>query len=118
MPARSFARVIAFGLALAEGHASAEPARAVRLDSAFFARLAGARRHPFADGSGKLPLVIELPPGASARSMGWQPLAPGLATLRLLPEEVAAFEAGHPGARFSVWPHLHPVLDASAKLNR
>src|SRR5258706_3325869 len=92
---------------------------AVRLDSKFIDSLTlpGAARHPLADASGRLPLTIELPPGTDARSLGWQPFAPGLGSLHVAPSQLAAFEAAHPGARFSIWPPLRPVLDQSAKLN-
>src|SRR5262249_55439584 len=33
--------------------------------------------HPFADASGRLPLLLGLPSGADARSLGFLPLAPG-----------------------------------------
>ncbi len=92
----------------------------LRLDAKFFDYLArpGAARHPFADASGRLPLTVELPPGTDARSMGWQPFAPGLGSVRVAPSDLAAFEVAHPGARFSIWPCFVPVLDRSAKLNR
>jgi len=49
--------------------------------------------------------------------MGLQPLGPGLATLRVAPEDLATFVASHPGVWFSIWPAFHPTLDESAKLN-
>jgi subtilisin family serine protease len=90
-----------------------------RLDAAFVDLLAppGAGRHPLVDGRGKLPVVVELPVFANARAMGLLPLARGLATVRLAPNELARFESSHPDLRFSIWPPLHPVLDESAKLN-
>ena len=54
---------------------------------------------------------------ADARRMGLLPLARGLATRRVTPDELARFEADHPGLPFSIWPPLHPVLDESSKLN-
>jgi subtilisin family serine protease len=95
-------------------------AAAVRLDREFVALLArrGARRHPFADASGKLPLVLEVPASGDARALGWLPLSPGLATVRVAPADLGRFVAAHPDVSFSVWPGLHPVLDASARLNR
>ena len=65
---------------------------APRLDAAFVELFTptGARRHPLADPSGRLPLAIELPVFADARAMGFQPLGPGFGTVRLLPEEIAA----------------------------
>jgi subtilisin family serine protease len=95
-------------------------AAAVRLDPEFVALLAhrGTRRHPFADVSGRLPLVLEVPASRDVRALGWLPLSPGFATARVAPEDLGRFVAAHPGVSFSVWPGLHPVLDASARLNR
>jgi subtilisin family serine protease len=115
---KRFAALVSCAWLLVTGAAS--PAHAdVRLDSKFVDLLArpGAARHPFADASGRLPLTVELPPGTDARSMGWQPFAPGLASLRVAPSDLGVFEAAHPGVRFSIWPRLRPVLDQSAKLN-
>jgi len=53
-----------------------------------------------AQGSGKLPVVVELPPFADARVMGLLPLGPRLATLRVAPGELARFEADHPDWSF------------------
>ena len=93
---------------------------ATRLDPEFVALLShrGPRRHPLGDASGRLPLVVEVPSSADARAAGWLPLSAGLATVRVAPGDLTAFVAAHPGARFSIWPGLHPVLDASARLNR
>jgi len=76
------------------------------------------RPHPLADASGRLPLVLEVPPGSDARSLGLLPLSPGLATIRLSPAELPRFIAAHPDLPFSIWPGLHPVLETSARLNR
>jgi subtilisin family serine protease len=91
----------------------------VQLDSKFVEALTrpGAARHAFSDASGRLPITIELAPGTDARAMGWQPFAPGLASLRVAPSDLAAFEAAHPDARFWIWPRFHSLLDQSAKLN-
>ena len=98
------------------GEARAAP----RLDPEFVALLShrGARRHPLADGTGRLPLVVEVPPGADARLLGWLPLADGLATVRVAPADLGSFVTAHRGAHFSIWPGLRPVLDVSARLNR
>src|SRR5438445_12292592 len=89
------------------------------LDAAFVALLSppDGRRHPMADASGKLAVVVETPVFADARAMGLLPLGPGIATLRLWPRDLAHFEATHPDLRFSIWPPLHPVLDESARVN-
>jgi subtilisin family serine protease len=120
MRSRRKAKRFVASLAAALAIATSAPARAeTRLDAAFVDRLTppGARRHPLADASGKLAVIVELPPLADARAMGLLPLARGLATLRLSPGDVGRFEASHPGLPFSIWPPLHPVLDESAKLN-
>jgi subtilisin family serine protease len=113
------ARLVASVLGLAALAAIGRASAAVRLDAAFVDLLSrsGTKPHPLADASGKLPVVVELPVGMGAREMGWQPLAPGLATLRVWPSEILNFETSHPGVRFSIWPSLRPVLDESAKLN-
>jgi subtilisin family serine protease len=118
------ARTATFGcvasLVLALAVALPSPAAAqARLDATFVDLLTAGttRRHPFADRSGKLALMVELPPFADARAMGLLPLGRGLATARVSPAEVASFEATHPGLPFSIWPPLRPVLDESAKLN-
>jgi len=115
---KRFAAFVSCAPLLATGVATRADAD-VHLDATFIDSLGrpGAARHPLADASGRLPLTVELPPGTDARSMGWQPFAPGLGTLRVAPSELAAFETAHPGTRFSIWPRLRPVLDQSAKLN-
>lgn len=96
-----------------------EALAAVRLDSEFVALLAhrGPRRHPLADASGRLPLVMEIPASADARALGLLPLATGLATVRVAPADLGAFVAAHEGAHFSIWPGLRPVLDISRRRN-
>jgi MYXO-CTERM domain-containing protein len=90
----------------------------MQLDSNFIESLSRpGSRHPLSDASGRLPLIVDLPPGTDARAMGWQPFAPGLASLRVAPSDLAAFEAAHPDARFSIWPRFRLLLDQSAKLN-
>ena len=90
-----------------------------RLDAEFVALLSrpGARRHPLADASGRLPLVIELAPGADARALGLLPLSSELATVRVAPSDLPSFLAAHPGTHFSIWPGLHPVLDVASRRN-
>jgi subtilisin family serine protease len=74
------------------------------------------RAHPMSDRSGRIPLMVALPAGVDARSMGLLPIGPGLATVRVLPDRIGDVEAL--GLAFSVWPGLHPVLDKSARWNR
>src|SRR3954447_3947051 len=108
----SCASLVAMGVATSAG-------ADVHLDSKFVDSLArpGGASHPLADSSGRLALTVELPRGVDARSMGWQPFAPGMASVRIAPSELLAFESAHPGLRWSIWPHFRPVLDQSAKLN-
>ncbi|MET0595222.1 MAG: S8 family serine peptidase, partial [Polyangiaceae bacterium] len=93
---------------------------ATRLDAEFVALLAhrGARRHPLSDASGRLPLVVEVSPDVDPRAQGFLPLSSGLAAVHVAPRDLPSFVKAHPGAHFSIWPGLHPVLDASARLNR
>src|SRR5689334_5486738 len=93
---------------------------AVRLDPEFVTLLSppGSRRHPLADASGRLPLVIEVASSADARARGWLPLSESLATVRVAPTDLGPFLAAHGDAHFSIWPGLHAVLDVSARLNR
>src|SRR5258706_11030498 len=95
------------------------PARAdIHLDAAFVDLLSrDDRRHPLADASGKLPVVVQVPLFADPRAMGFLPLGPGLGTIRLAPGELAKFEAEHPDLSFSIWPSFHTILDESAKRN-
>jgi subtilisin family serine protease len=76
------------------------------------------RRHPLADASGRLPVVVEIPSGSDATALGFLYMAPGLAAVRLSPAEFSGFVAAHPDLPFSIWPGLHPVLETSARLNR
>ena len=57
--------------------------------------------------------MIRLPPGTDARAIGAMPIAPGLATLRLVPDEAARFEADHPG-----WPSRLAAAPARSSINR
>jgi subtilisin family serine protease len=113
------ARAFAVSLAATLATLAATSLGAARLDAEFVALLTrpGARRHPLADASGRLPLVIELTPGVDARALGWLPLSPELATVRVAPPELPSFLAAHPGAHFSIWPPLHPVLDVASRRN-
>lgn len=113
------ARAIAVSLAATVATLAATSLAATRLDAEFVALLArpGARRHPLADASGRLPLVIELAPGDDARALGWLPLSPEFATVRVAPSELPSFLAAHPGVHFSIWPGLHPVLDVASRRN-
>jgi subtilisin family serine protease len=116
MKRRLVSAMLAASAAVAVSGANAQ----VRMKSSLLRPFAAmsAKTHPMADASGRLPLVVSLKSGQDARSMGLLPLAPGLATLRVPPADLPAFEASHPGVAFSVWPARHGILDESAKLNR
>ncbi|WP_437970395.1 S8 family serine peptidase [Sorangium sp. So ce260] len=97
------------GLALAAGEARADvPATAV-------ARLLSSRlaRHPLADPHGRIPVLVPLPAGADARSLGLLPVAPGFGTIQLAPGDVGAFAAAHPELSLLTGPPRQPLLDRS-----
>ncbi|MGK3981834.1 S8 family serine peptidase [Sorangium sp. So ce136] len=97
------------GLALATGEARADaPAPAM-------ARLLGPRagRHPLADPRGRIAVLVPLPAGADARSLGLLPVAPGFGAVRLAPGEVGAFSAAHPELSLLTGPPRQPLLDRS-----
>ncbi|XYI01352.1 S8 family serine peptidase [Sorangium sp. So ce1128] len=97
------------GLALATGEARADaPAPAV-------VRLLGSRvgRHPLADPRGRIPVLVPLPAGADARSLGLLPVAPGFGAVRLAPGDVGAFSAAHPELSLLTGPPRQPLLDRS-----
>ena len=78
----------------------------------------GQKRHPLADASGKLPVVVQLPIGKTAREAGFQPFAPGLGVVKVRPRRSAPSKREHTGLGYSIWPPFHAVLDRSAILNR
>ncbi|XXX80582.1 S8 family serine peptidase [Sorangium sp. So ce134] len=97
------------GLALATGEARADvPAPAA-------ARLLRSRlgRHPLADPRGRIPVLVPLPAGADARSLGLLPVAPGFGTVRLAPGDVGAFASAHPELSLLTGPPRQPLLDRS-----
>ncbi len=99
------------GLALAAGDARADvPAPAV-------ARLLSSRlgQHPLADPRGRIPVLVPLPAGADARSLGLLPVAPGFGTVRLAPGDVGAFAAAHPELSLLTGPPRQPLLDRSKR---
>ncbi|WP_433935752.1 S8 family serine peptidase [Sorangium cellulosum] len=110
MLARRFPLSLALlGLALAAGEARADaPAPAM-------ARLLRPRAglHPLADPRGRIPVLVPLPAGADARSLGLLPVAPGFGTVRLAPGDVDAFSAAHPELALLTGPPRRPLLDRS-----
>ena len=71
--------------------------------------------HALADASGRVPFMVTVPPGVDPRAEGLLPLGDGLATIRLAPGDVDAFEAGHPGLGLFASPRRRPLLDVSGK---
>jgi subtilisin family serine protease len=69
--------------------------------------------HPLADASGRIPVSVTLPPGASAAALGLLEVAPGVGAIRLLPEHVGTFAAEHPDLAIGVAPRLRPLIDVS-----
>ena len=115
---KRFAAFVACASLLAMGVATSAGAD-VHLDSKFVDSLArpGGASHPLADSSGRLALTVELPLGVDARSMGWQPFAPGMATLRIAPSDSTLSSRLIRVCACPSGPHFRPVLDQSAKLN-
>jgi subtilisin family serine protease len=114
--------ISAVAMAFVSTAARAAPVRgfapgAVHLESRFLGVFSGgARRHPFADSTGRLPLVIRLS-AEQPMTSSWLPLGAGFATVRVAPSDLAKFEADHPGVRYSISPPLHALLDESTRLN-
>lgn len=80
------------------------------------ARLLGSRlgRHPLADRRGRIPVLVPLPEGVDARSLGLLPVAPGFGTIRLAPGDVGSFAAAHPELALLTGPPRKPLLDRSS----
>lgn len=109
-------RRVAILLALASGSLLTSP-REARADVpvAPVARLLGARGrlHPFADPSGRIPVLVQLPSGADARALGLLPVAPGFGAVRLAPEDVGSFASVNPGLSLMTGPPRQALLDRS-----
>lgn len=84
------------------------------------ARLLGSRlgRHPLADQRGRIPVLVPLPSGADARSLGLLEVAPGFGSIRLAPEDVGAYAAAHPSLSLFAGPPRQPLLDRSKRWTR
>ena len=108
---------VAFVCALSVSMAA--PVGAQQRVNARFVRALGrpSQRHPLADSSGKLPVMLWTPRDSDAAGVGAMLLGGGISAIRLAPEEVSHLEASHPELRFSVGPPRHLVLDQSAKWN-
>jgi subtilisin family serine protease len=106
----SFVAAAGLGSATARADAPAEKLIA-RLGSALW-------MHPLADDSGRVPVLTELPPGVTAASLGMLEVAPGIASVRLWPEELHAFAAERPGVSLRVGPPRQLLLDRSKDWTR
>lgn len=89
----------------------------------FPAQVAGRLRlptsiHPMASIDGRITLHAYVPGDVDVRRLGLLPLAPGLASVRLLPEEIDAFVAARKGIRLGWQPPLRPKLDRSTTWSR
>lgn len=76
------------------------------------------KKHPLADGDGRIPVTAMLPPGKDAFSVGLLPVAPGIGAARIAPDELEGFVAAHPDVALTVSPPLSPLLDVSKKWTR
>lgn len=64
-----------------------------------------------ADGAGRLPVLVELPPGRTAAELGLAPLGRRFAGGHLLREDVLSLEAAFPGVRAVTGPRKQPHLE-------
>lgn len=72
-----------------------------------------ARPHPLARPSGRIPITVRLPKGASARDFGLVPVAKGIGAIHLEPDELDAFASAHPELELHVAPPRRALLDRS-----
>lgn len=68
----------------------------------------------FAPTSGRVGALVSLPAGATAESLGLDPVAPGIGRLRATPERVTAFGDAHPDLHMELGPPLHLLMDRAA----
>jgi subtilisin family serine protease len=99
--------------ALAILSAGAAPARAEPIAARLARLFDPARRHPFADATGRIPFTAVIPAGADAAALGLLPVAPGIGAVHLAPGDVASFVAAHPGLHLETSPPRRPLLDVS-----
>jgi subtilisin family serine protease len=99
---------------------AASDARAADVPAAPLTRLLRPRlgRHPLADRRGRIPMLVPLPSGADARSLGLLPVAPGFGAIRLAPGDVGSYAATHPGLSLLTGPPRQPLLDRSKRWTR
>ncbi len=111
---RNAAFVVVAACLLATSTVGAEPV-AVRLAKRL-APTSGAPS-PLEDERGRIPILVELPAGTSAASLGLSEVAPGIGAARLPLDRLLALGAAHPTLPMSVGSMLHTALDRSAMWN-
>ncbi|MSP26457.1 MAG: serine protease [Myxococcales bacterium] len=74
------------------------------------------RRHPLAAEDGRIPLLVRVPPGVSARARGLLPLGDGLAAVHLDAAALPAFLQANPDLAPTVSPPRRALLDASGAI--
>ncbi|EYF05218.1 S8 family serine peptidase [Chondromyces apiculatus] len=76
------------------------------------------RPHPLADPSGRIPVLVPLPPGADARALGLLPVAPGFGAIHLAPPDLGAYARTPAALPLLAGPPRRPLLDVSGQLTR
>jgi subtilisin family serine protease len=74
--------------------------------------------HPMATDDGRIALHAYVDGDEDARRLGLLPLGPGLAGVRLRPDEIGPFTEARPNVRFGWHPPLRPSLDRSTVWSR
>lgn len=64
-----------------------------------------------ADDDGRIPVLVALPEGASAASLGLSPIVPGFAGARLSRADLLGLESTAPGLRMAIGPRKQPHVD-------
>jgi subtilisin family serine protease len=64
-----------------------------------------------ADDDGRIPVLVAVPDGASAASLGLSPIVPGFAGGRLSPADLLGLESSAPGLRVATGPRKQPHVD-------
>jgi subtilisin family serine protease len=97
---------------------AALPARA-DLDARLMVRSPAVTTIPraFTAADGLLSLLVELPPGVDAKSRGLVAAAPGFASLRLAPAELASWAQAQPDLRIWWAPPRRPLMDRADDWN-
>jgi len=67
----------------------------------------------WSDARGRVPVLVELPPGSSAKSRGLLPVAPGFGARHVRPSDLASFAALQTDGRLRMAPPRRPLLDVS-----